>query len=118
MRRPIHSLSSPMLTLNLSLSVIGMDDAEMGEVAYDYVSLDPDARLVRYDGHTSMAPGAEGHGKVLEQLSEEHESAGSSSGGESQHHRHAVGNEKAGGCVLNVSRCSCRPLRFSSVAHC
>ncbi|KAL7410359.1 ammonium transporter AmtB-like domain-containing protein [Mrakia frigida] len=59
----LHFIPGMSLRTNEETEIVGIDDAEMGEFAYDYVGLDPEARLVHHEGRPAITSN-EDHGFV------------------------------------------------------
>lgn len=100
----MHFIPGLRLRASEEAEIVGIDDAYLGEFAYDYVGTDPELRLHRIESKPAM-----GTGDVLAVT--EHGAHGSGSGSDNEGYmagenekvgRHAVGNAAAGGGRVDV----------------
>lgn len=90
----MHFIPGLRLRCSEESEIIGLDDAELGEFSYDYVALDPEARLVHHEGRVSITTDSDVRGRQPNVLKSD-ESGGSLD-------TPNVGNEKAGGGAVDA----------------
>ncbi|CED83532.1 ammonium transporter [Phaffia rhodozyma] len=89
----MHYIPGLRLRCSEESEIVGLDDAELGEFSYDYVGLDPEARLIHHEGRVVVTSDAE-HKQPNVIKPEDHSESSLSS--------KPQGNEKAGGAAVDA----------------
>lgn len=90
----LHFIPGLRLRASEEAEIIGIDDAYLGEFAYDYVGTDPELRLHRIDSRPQLTSG--------DVIAEVAPSNGHESSTTEKVDPHATGNAAAGGGRVDV----------------